>query len=157
MGLVNNKKQLQLSRGKTYEESIKLDVIEADVLSIINYTILHELFNISDIEYKIFMRDQTNKLITTVQQFIKNKITKEEWTMFYDIIYILDMFHELYFFMPTTLNYTIRPDISGFLYNILSNNSEIAKCKDYDIFLRHLHNCYLLNETLFIEVLKNEN
>ena len=156
MGLVTDKKQIQLSRGKTYEESIKLDIIEADVLSIINYTVLHELFNISDIEYKTFMRRQTAAPIT-IKRFIKNKITNEERQVFCDIINILDMFNGLYFFIPTTLNYTIRPDIGGFMYNILSNNTEITKCKDCSIFLRHLHNCYLLNEILFIEVLKNEN
>ena len=158
MGLVTIKKQIQLSRGKTYEESIKLDIIEADVLSIINYTILHELFNISDFEYKTFMRNQTNPIFDRVKQFIKSKITKDEWFEFYDVLDLLDMFNELYYAKITcSIRYIIRPDECGFIYNILSNNTEITKCKDYDTFLRHLHNCYLLNENLFMRINTNEN
>ena len=168
MGLVNNKKQIQLSRSKTREESIKLDIIEADVLFIINYTVLHELFNISDFEYKTFMRSQifeyktfikspTSPVISSVEQVIKNKITKDELFEFYDIIGLLDMFNELYFKTTCSPRYIIRPDECGFIYNILSNNTEIIKCKDYDIFLRHLHNCYLLNENLIMRITTDEN
>ena len=168
MGLVNNKKQIQLSRSKTHEESIKLDIVEADVLSIINYTILHELFNISNFEYKTFMRSQifeyktfikspTSPVISSVEQFIKNKITKDELFEFYDIIDLLDMFNELYFKTTCSPRYIIYPDKCGFIYNILSNNTEITKCKDYDIFLRHLHNCYLLNENLIMRINTDEN
>ena len=168
MGLVTIKKQIQLSRSKTREESIKLDIIEADVLFIINYTVLHELFNISNFEYKTFMRSQifeyktfikspTSPVISSVEQFIKNKITKDELFEFYDIISLLDMFNELYFKITCSPRYIILPDKCGFIYNILSNNTKITKCKDYDIFLRHLHNCYLLNENLIMRINTDEN
>ena len=158
MGLVTDKKQIQLSRGKTYEKSIKLDIIDVDVLSIINYTVLHKLFNISDFEYKTFMRSQFNPFISKVTLFMKSKITNDEYLAFYDVIGLLDMFNELYYANITcSTKYVISPDQCGFIYNILSNNTEITKCKDYDTFLRHLHNCYLLNENLFMRINTNEN
>ena len=157
MGLVTDKKQIQLSRGKTYGKSIGLDIIDADVLSIIDYTILHELFNISDFEYKTFMKSQTSPFISKVTQFIKSKITKDEQLVFHDVIGLLDMFNELYFKVTGSTKYVIGPDECGFIYNILSNNTKIIKCKDYDIFLRHLHNCYLLNENLFMRIITDEN